>query len=268
MIFNLLWPFGTYTWRSLTIFYSTVATLKGPCLLFASCSPESLTVSLVDYENSFWNKLFTFPKEMYADPEAARPLLKFQLYRQRKWSVESTPDWQDIIECIVDLCDKNIGIGKVLEKANDSFRRKATKLLLFVISDSDREFNKDLPSCVPIAYQLKAKSIWINTAWKMIDVVLNTLKDKGVNFLAESLDGQWVQVVFRDLFNNPLTLYEFDKDCWSKFCKLGKTNLLRYMETFSHIHFKNIEGLSEPEWFHIGKYRNRNIKFDVDYKMN
>ena len=40
------------------------------------------------------------------------------------------------------------------------------------------------------------------------------------------------------------------------------------METFSHIHFKNIEGLSKHQRFDVGRYRNGNIGFDVDYKMN
>ena len=87
----------------------------------------------------------------------------------------------------------------------------------------------------------------------MIDVVLNKLHEKGVNVLAESLDGQWAQIVLRHSFNNPLTVYEFDKDCWSQFAKLGKKNVLRYMETFSHINYKNIEGLSKPEHFDVGR---------------
>ena len=125
----------------------------------------------------------------------------------------------------MDLCERNITF---LEKRHDSLQRKATELLLFIACDSDREFQKDVPSCIPIAYGLKSKSIHLETARKMIDVVLNNLHQKGVNVLAESLDGHWAQIVFRDSFNNPLTLYEFDKDCWSRFAKLGKKNLLRW----------------------------------------
>ena len=188
-----------------------------------------------------------------------------KMYCHRKKLRASTRDWKNINEFIVDLCERNITL---LEKANDSLWRKASELLLFVACDSDREFKKDVPSCIPIAYGLKGKSIRLQTARKMIDVVLNNLHEKGVNVLAQSLDGQWAQIVFRDSFNNPLTLYEFDKDCWSRFAKLGKKNLLRYMESFSHINYKNIEGLSKPERFDIGRYRNGNIGFDVDYKLN
>ena len=186
-------------------------------------------------------------------------------YHQRKKLTASTHDWKNINECIVDLCERNITL---LEKANDSLQRKATELLLFVACDSDREFQKDVPSCIPIAYGLKGKSICLETARKMIDVVLDNLHQKGVHVLAESRDGQWAQTVFRDSFNNPLTLYEFNKDCWSRFAKLGKKNLLRYMESFSHINHKNIQGLSKLERFDVGRYRNGNIGFDVHYKLN
>ena len=130
-------------------------------------------------------------------------------------------------------------------------------------SDSDRQFNKDIPSFIPIAYGLKGKSIRIETARNMINVVQNALNGKNIKVLAESLDGQWAPIVFRDLDNNPLTVYEFDKDCWSRFVKMGKSTLLKYMESFAHISGKNIEGLAKPERFDIGQYRNGNIGFDA-----
>ena len=44
------------------------------CLLFASCSLESLSVSLIDFEDSTWGRMFNFAKEMFADPEVMKPL--------------------------------------------------------------------------------------------------------------------------------------------------------------------------------------------------
>ena len=199
-------------------------------LLFTSCSLESLSVSLIDFDDGTWARMFNFAKEMFADPEVTKPveiqpesinmkeevkkfadsntllvaevptLVTFddeslstspmpndrnKMYHQRKKVLPSTCDWKDINECIVDLCERNITL---LEKANESLQRKATELLLFVTSDSDRAFQKDVPSCIPIAYGLKGKSICLETARKMIDVVLNNLHEKGVNVLAESLD--------------------------------------------------------------------------------
>ena len=170
-------------------------------LLFASCSPESLSVTFVDFERNTWDRLFNFAKEKYADLEISKPteiqpeslilkeevkkyanencllvaevptLVTFddqslstspmpqesnKMYRQRKKVRPTTPDWQELNENIVNLCDRNIIL---LEKANESLHRKATELLLFVASDSDRAFCKDIPSSIPIVYGLKGKSI-------------------------------------------------------------------------------------------------------------
>ena len=163
------------------------------------------------------------------------------------------------------MCDENVTL---VQKAHEILCQKATELLLFVASDSDRQFNKDIPSCIPIAYGLKGKSLHIETARNMINVVQNALNAKNIKVLAESLDGQWAPIVFRDSDNNPLTVYEFNKDCWSRFVKMGKSTLLKYMESFAHISGKNIEGLAKPECFDIGWYRNGNIGFDVSFKLN
>ena len=193
------------------------------------------------------------------------PSERNKMYRIRKDIGRSTVDWQSINDQIIDLCDEN---RELLQKCNEALRRKATELLLFVASDTDREFNKDVPSCIPIAYGLKGKSIRMDTARKMINVLRNDLKDKGLRILAESLDGQWAPMVFRDADNNPLTLYELDKDCWIKFAHMGKKNILKYMETFSHVSVKNMEGLAKPERFTEGRYRNGNVGFDVNFKLN
>ena len=97
------------------------------------------------------------------------------MYRYRTTHAHITPDWQDINESIVDMCDKNVTL---VQKAHEILCQKATELLLFVASDSDRQFNKDMPSCIPIAYGLKGKSIRIETARNMINVVQNALNGK------------------------------------------------------------------------------------------
>ena len=51
-----------------------IKAIGSKCLLFASCSLESLSVSLVDFEDSTWGRMFNFAKEMFADPELMKPL--------------------------------------------------------------------------------------------------------------------------------------------------------------------------------------------------
>ena len=81
-------------------------------------------------------------------------------------------------------------------------------MLIFICTDSDRAFNKDKSSSIPIAYALKDKSIRICTARKMINMVRDKLKDNRTSILCEAVDGQWSGIVFRDESLRPLTLLE------------------------------------------------------------
>ena len=69
-------------------------------------------------------------------------------------------------------------------------RGKASEVLLFVCTDSDRSFNKEKPSSMPLAYALKGCSIRISTARKMIKIVHDHLKQNGTKILCEAVDGQ------------------------------------------------------------------------------
>ena len=77
-------------------------------------------------------------------------------------------DGEYVNKQIFDLCQESY---KVLLKAFNLQRRKASEVLLFMCTDSDREFNKDKPTSIPVAYSLKGKSIRYSTAMKMINIV-------------------------------------------------------------------------------------------------
>ena len=76
-------------------------------------------------------------------------------------------------------------------EAHDLCRRKAIEVLLFVLTDTDREYSKDKPNAIPIAYALKGKSLKVSTCRQMINDVCNFLQQNGINVLVEAYDGQW-----------------------------------------------------------------------------
>ena len=49
-------------------------------------------------------------------------------------------------------------------EAHDLERRKANEVLLFLLMDTDRTYNKDKPNAVPVAYGLKGRSLNSETA--------------------------------------------------------------------------------------------------------
>ena len=65
-------------------------------------------------------------------------------------------DAEDINKEIYGLCQESY---KIICKAYNLQRHKATEVPLFVCTDSDREFNKDKLTSIPIAYALKGRSI-------------------------------------------------------------------------------------------------------------
>ena len=75
-------------------------------------------------------------------------------------------------------------------EAHDLCRRKATEVLLFVLTDTDREYSKDKPNAIPIAYALKGKSLKVSTCRQMMNDVCNFLQQNGINVLVEAYGGQ------------------------------------------------------------------------------
>ena len=116
---------------------------------------------------------------------------------------------------------------------------------------------------MPIAYGLKGKSIRLDTARNMINVVHDKLKEEKIFVLVEALDGQWSGIVFRDENKNPLTLYDFDKDCWLKFHLKSKQNIVNLMESYTHVSRKHIEAFSKLNSVQTGHYKTGNIGITV-----
>ena len=197
-------------------------------MVFSSCSPDSMAISFVDNCKETWRSLRGLARELYADlsltkpttlhgeSTALRPALK-AFSEHKSTFVAELPvltgannnvesrylppdnlyqfvdsisneylDGDDVNKEIFDLSQESY---KLILKAHNLQRRKASEVLLFICTDSDRAFNKDKPSSIRIAYALKGKSIRISTARKMINMVWDKLKDNGTSVLCEAVDG-------------------------------------------------------------------------------
>ena len=149
-------------------------------------------------------------------------------------------------------------------KANNLQRRKASEVLLFVCTDSDRSFNKEKPSSIPLAYALKGRSIRISTVGKMINIVRDRLKQNGTKILCEAVDGQWSGIVFRDESLRPLTLFELQRDCWLKFAKMSKENLLQFLQDISYVSNDDKELCSQIDINYFSSHRYGNLEVYIE----
>ena len=128
-------------------------------------------------------------------------------------------------------------------EAHDLERRKATHVLLFLLTDTDHSYNKDKPSSIPVAYALKGRSLKTETTRQMVMDVRNFLYRHKINVLVEAYDGQWSSLVFRDHNGKPLTLFELQRNCWLKFKTMSQEKLINFIESLS----KNTD-LNLDEW--------------------
>ena len=169
-------------------------------------------------------------------------------------------DGEYVNKKIFDLCQESY---KVLLKAFNLQRRKASEVLLFVYTDSDREFNKDKPTSIPVAYGLKGKSIRYSTARKMIIIVQDKLKDNGTSILCESVDSQWSGIVFRDEKLRPLTLFELQCNCWLRFAKMSKESLLQFIQDITYVTTDSKNSCSEIDINYFSSHSYGNIEVHI-----
>ena len=241
---------------------SEMKVLQSNIAMVVSCSPESLTMSYLDWNEQLWTGLWSRVCELYDVENCLMPtsldgrsktirnvLTQFiednstvavevptlecidskayekcqndenPVYRYRDKYPPYQIDKDEVKERVLNCCKSTV---EAIREAHDLERRKANEVLLFLLTDTDRSFQKDKPAAIPVAYALKGRSLKVSTALKMVNDVWNFLKEHDINVLVESYDGQWARLVFRDRNNNPLTLFELQRDCWLKFSNMSK----------------------------------------------
>ena len=161
---------------------------------------------------------------------------------------------------IIELCGR---ASDLIKSAHQLQRRKASEVLMFVATDCDREFQKDSPTVIPIAYGLKGRSIRIATGRKIINQVREKLHQNGINVLCEAVDGQWAGIVFRDENGQPLTMFELQRDSWLKFAKMSKDSIINYIHTACYVNIEEKQYCSELNIDYFAKHTFGNIEFEI-----
>ena len=83
-------------------------------------------------------------------------------------------------------------IAKLLvEEAYNLQRKKATEILTFIMSDTNRIHDSEKPNQIPIAYALKGFSLSTEKLREMIEEVHIKCKEVGITIIADCLDDQW-----------------------------------------------------------------------------
>ena len=184
------------------------------------------------------------------------------MYRFRPPYPRSQYDEKEMKHKIVECCNSSI---ECVHEAHDLCRRKATEVLLFLLTDTDREYSKTKSNAIPIAFALKGKSLKVSICRQMMSDVRNYLHRKKINVLVEAYDGQWAGLVFRNGQNEPLTLFEVQRDAWTKFATSAKDKLITFLGTISLNPKEELKHLSTLRNLSEGLLQHGNMRIRMAY---
>ena len=91
----------------------------------------------------------------------------------------------------------------VLDTGFNLLRRKATEVMVWVLTNKNRDLGSEVPCSVPIAYGLKDYKLTSMAMRKATEDVLTTCENKGLRILTLYADGQWINLMTRDASDNP-----------------------------------------------------------------
>ena len=196
----------------------------------------------------------------------AMPGSKFFQMRQRYPQLPAVRDnIEDINDSIIAACKMS---PSLIRKSHQLERHKATELLLFVATDTDRMFCKDKPTSISVAFALKGRSICTMTARKLINQVRDKMKEQQIPILCECMDGQWAGIVFRDEEAQPLTVYELQQDATKKFGRMSKDRCIQEIEKFSSVNVLEQHQMESVSIEHLVTYHFGNLEVEISLEEN
>ena len=158
----------------------------------------------------------------------------FPYHQHRSEEPTATPrDWESIVEELKYILTQ---AREAILQAFELDRRKATQLIMFVLSNVDRLSSQSQPLGIPIAYCLRGKSMAPALMRTLISSLRRVLLRENVNILADCFDGEWAQVAFRSEQDKPLTLYELQRDVWAIFSDMSISKAIAFLTEATMVH--------------------------------
>ena len=164
----------------------------------------------------------------------------------------------------------------VIKDAHNICRDKASEILIFMLSDSDRmKLVNDDTYTHPIGYAMKGYSLRVQTVRDMIEFLGNVLHEKDIPVLCECFDGQWANLAFKDTDRDPLTILHLLNKSWEAAHNLSHRGVLLKLKNLSTFRVKDlvsvcqdlIDGKSFSKWGNISVTVNEKANGDIYYTL-
>ena len=234
-------------------------------LFYLSWSPESTAVHKVCFDPLLWNKIENEVKDIYSGP-GKRPSHKRPFSKECKDLFREFKNTNTEFVCEVPSCyakdtnisqtthdspfqfalpsQRNLDINRVdvatcmstaascVEDAYQLCRIKATEVLVWILADTNRMWQPEIPHALPVAYALKGYSLDCEVMRRMCDNVQQILHEKGLSVVCSTFDGQWNTLATRDGNGRPLTLVQLQRDVAGLVTKLTKAEIISFLSVY------------------------------------
>ena len=133
----------------------------------------------------------------------------------------------DITEEQVTLMNKNLSEHSLsaFKECHQVLRDPGKELLVFMLTDKDRKYDKNTPYSFPVAYALKGASIKNSTLKYLVDKLRNELRRRNISVICETYDGQWHKHITESSSGRRLTKM-FGRENWNRVHSLSKDKCL------------------------------------------
>ena len=129
--------------------------------------------------------------------------------------------------------DRRDGLDRTSTLVRDMYnllRQKATEVMVWVLTNKDRNSMQEIPCSIPIAFGLKDYKL---TASAMRQATEFECQKRRIRIDSLSADGQWILLMNRDEFGRPSTIYQLQKDVWQSVRKMSKAEIVRKLRSIN-----------------------------------
>jgi hypothetical protein len=123
----------------------------------------------------------------------------------------------------------NSAVSAVRE-VHEICRKKATEILVWLLSDTDRTWDPEVPHSTPVAYAMAGYSLPVKPMRNMHEDILEHCFQKGMNVVCSSFDGQWLKLATRDSSDRPLTLIQLQRDVYDNASKVSRKEIIKHFK--------------------------------------
>ena len=182
---------------------------------------KSIKVQIASFVKTNVNFLCEIPSIQMIDSGLSHRISNSRF--EQAWPVDKTEQKSTVEDVIMATNSTKTVIGN----GYNLMRRKATEVMVWVLTNKDRNSSVEIPCSLPIAYGLKDYKLSSKEMRDATEYVLRKCHEKGIHVVGFYTDGQWMPLMHRDGSGSPLTILQLHKDVWEDSKSLSKPELIR-----------------------------------------